>query len=302
MTMKAVAVAVVLLAAAPSMAATPAPVAAAAGTPQAAIDGLFAADRGFGAAAAKTDLVAGLSAMLDADVVMPLPTGSLARGKAAVMAAFQASPTALTSSTEWAPLGGGLSADGQHGFTFGYVTTRTPGKPDRPGKYLSYWVKRPEGWRVAAFKRLGRPAGEVSTAALTPVLPTQLVAPNRDTSTIAAYRTSLTAAEKGFSDEAQKIGLGPAFAKNGTSTAINLGRGPGFTIGSENIGREVAAGAPPLVWGADDALVASSGDLGVTWGRIRVVGPAPAGTPGEIPFFTIWRRESLDAPWRYVAE
>lgn len=301
--MKAVAVAVVLFAAAPAMAATDAPVAApATATPQGAIDELFATDRAFGAAAAKTDLVAGLSAMFDADVVMPLPTGSLARGKAAVMAAFQASPTASTSSTEWAPLGGGLSADGQHGFTFGYVTTRTPGKPDRPGKYLSYWVKRPEGWRVAAFKRLGRPAGEVSTAALTPMLPAQLVAPNGDAATLAAYRASLTLAEKGFSDEAQKIGLGPAFAKNGASTAINLGRGPGFTIGSENIGREVAAGAPPLVWGADDALVASSGDLGVTYGRIRVVGAVPAGTSGEIPFFTIWRRESPDAPWRYVAE
>lgn len=301
--MKAVAVAVVLLAAAPSMAATDAPVAAAAtATPQAAIDELFAADRAFGAAAAKTDLVAGLSAMFDADVIMPLPTGSLGRGKAAVVAAFQASPTASNSSTEWAPLGGGLSADGQHGFTFGYVTTRTPGKPDRPGKYLSYWVKRPEGWRVAAFKRLGRPAGEVSTAALTPMLPAQLVAPNGDATMLAAYRTSLTSAEKGFSDEAQKIGLGPAFAKNGTATAINLGRGPGFTIGSENIGREVAEGAPPLIWGADDALVASSGDLGVTFGRIRVVGPVPEGARSEIPFFTIWRRESPDAPWRYVAE
>ena len=49
-------------------------------TPQAAVDELLAADRAFSAASAKTDLVSGLAAMFDADVIMPLPNGQFAEG------------------------------------------------------------------------------------------------------------------------------------------------------------------------------------------------------------------------------
>jgi len=272
-------------------------------TPQAAVDGLLAADRAFAAAAAGTDVATGLSAMYDADVVVPLPGAAFARGKAAAVAALRANPANAAGRATWAPVRGGVSADGRHGFTFGFMTVAEPGKPDRGLKYLAYWVKRPEGWRVAAYKRAPRGPGEASAAMLPPALPARLVPPVEDAGAVAEHRASLDAAERAFSDESRTIGLGPAFAKYGRPDAMNMGRGPGFTMGAEAIGREIgSSGTPPVEWAPDDLLVASSGDLGVTWGMIRPLGAAPAGMPAAIPFFTVWQRAGAGEPWFYVAE
>ena len=56
-------------------------------------------------------------------------------------------------------------------------------------------------------------------------------------------------------------------------------------------------------WGPENTIVAASGDFGVTLGYIHRNKPAADGkvAPGQ-PFFTIWRRESRTAPWRYIAE
>jgi hypothetical protein len=246
--------------------------------------------------------VEGLSAMFDADVVMPAGP-KLVRGKADAMAALRANPANLASRATWTPVRGGISADGRHGFTYGYTTTEEAGKPKRHGKYLAYWVKRSAGWRVAAYRRVPRPEGEVSLAPMAPALPRRLVAPVTDEAAVAKYRQSLDRAERAFSDRAQVIGLGPAFAENGSKDAMNMGQGPSFTIGAENIGRMLAQGPQvPLAWAPDGVLVASSGDLGVTWGTIRRAETAPAGEPAAFPFFTIWRRADAGDRWLYVAE
>src|SRR4029077_20234562 len=127
-------------------------VAGGAATPQSGRDELLAADRAFAAASAGTDLVSGLSAMFADDVVIPMPPGQFVDGKTAVVAALRANADNLTSRTEWTPVRAGISADARHGFTFGYMTIRRKDGDDLPLKYLSYWVKQPAGWRVAAFK------------------------------------------------------------------------------------------------------------------------------------------------------
>jgi hypothetical protein len=55
---------------------------------------------------------------------------------------------------------------------------------------------------------------------------------------------------------------------------------------------------PKLAWKADGALVAPSGDLGLTWGKIL----ASDNARSTIPFFTVWRRNGTDGEWLYVAE
>jgi hypothetical protein len=142
-----------------------------------------------------------------------------------------------------------------------------------------------------------------------PSLPDKLVAPSTDAAAREAFEKSLISAEKAFSDEAQKIGLGPAFTKYGLPDAMNMGA-PGdavFLIGSEAIGKSIGAGQPTdssaVSWSADSAIVASSGDFGVTFGYIRQNAPSDASpAPAAVPFFTIWRRASPTAPWRYIAE
>lgn len=272
-------------------------------TPEQAADELLAADRAFAAAAAGVDMVTGLSAMFDAQVVMPLPGGQFARGREAAIAALRANPFNAASRVEWAPVRAGISADGRHGFTFGFLTTRGDDGSVRPGKYLAYWIRTPQGWRAAAYKRVPRPEGEVSTALLAPALPARLVPAAPGAVAAERHRESLRAAEQAFSDEAQRIGLGPAFQRNGSADAMNMGAGPGFTLGAEAIGGAMPPGATsPVSWHADDALVAGSGDLGVTWGVIRPNQAPAAGQPAGSSFFTVWRRAGADGRWLYIAE
>ena len=105
-------------------------------TPQAVLDELLAADRAFAAQAATLDPVAGITAMLDDEAVMPLPGKGILSGKAAVAEAFRASPAFKDGHVTWAPVRGGISADGTQGFTYGFLTVGSgddaDGEPLRP--------------------------------------------------------------------------------------------------------------------------------------------------------------------------
>lgn len=276
--------------------------------PQSMVDELLATDRGFAAAAAKTTAVPALAAMFADDVVMPTPNADFARGKENAIAALNTSPDNAQGRLDWAAIRGGVSADGQHGFTFGYMTLQRPDNTRIPIKYLSYWVKRGGVWRVAVYKRARAEQSPATRDVMAPALPLHLVPPTSDSALIAMHKASLEAAEKAFSDEAQKIGVGAAFAKHGSADAVNMGPSnqPMFTVGAEQIGAAIGPGGPtdsaPIAWAADaGSLVASSGDLGVTFGFIRPHKPQP-GRPAANPFITIWRRAGPNDPWRYVAE
>ncbi len=73
---------------------------------------------------------------------------------------------------------------------------------------------------------------------------------------------------------------------------MNMGGGPGFTIGAEAISAGVdpsGAATSPLHWSTTRALAASSGDLGVSMGVIHRNTPSTDGRPDSFSFFTIWR-------------
>jgi ketosteroid isomerase-like protein len=269
------------------------------------VDELLAADRAYSAASAKTDIIAGLTPMFSPKVIMPVPGAApkFADGIEQVVAAIKANPANNGARLEWTPIRGGISADGQHGFTFGFMTIQRADATDAPAKYLSYWLRQTAARKDGAYKRAGRPDGEVSMALMTASLPTKMVPPSNDAATVAAFSKSLGDAEQAFSDEASVIGLGPAFLKYGRDDAMNMGREPGFTFGREAISKSVDpgnTGPSQLVWKSDHSvMVASSGDLGISIGWIhRKSDPNGAG----FPFFTVWRRESPTAPWRYIAE
>jgi ketosteroid isomerase-like protein len=276
-------------------------------TPRSAVDELLAADRAFSASSSRTDLVNGLTAMFADDVVIPSPPGLFVEGKPAVVAMLRANPDNARSRTEWTPVRGGVSADRQQGFTVGFMTLRRPDDTMLRLKYLAYWVKHAEGWRVAAYKRARAGDAAPPLALMEPALPMQLVPPSTDAAAIARHRDSLDHAERAFSDAAQTIGLGAAFARFGSADAVNLGGAsdPGLVVGAENIAGLVAAGQPSsgstLSWAPDKVIVASSGDLGVTIGTIHPNSPI-AGQPASFPFFTIWRRADPSGHWRYIAE
>lgn len=266
-------------------------------TPAAVADELLAADRAFAGAAAQRDLVAALTAMFDDEVIMTSPNG-LVTGRAAVEEALRGNPANATSRVTWSPVRVGVSADGAHGFTFGTMTMTLADGTERPAKYMTYWIKRDGVWRAAAYKRAQAGPGEPA-AMMPPSLPEQLVPVSTSKAHLDALVDGLRAAEQSFSDEAQQIGVGPAFKKFGRPDAVNMGPpGPGFVVGADAIGDGMPPGPTTITWNAERALVASSGDLGVTFGYIRL----KDGSRPPIPFFTIWRRDSPASPWRYIAE
>lgn len=268
---------------------------------------LLAADRAFSAASARTpDLSSGIGSMFADDVVMQVPGNRLIEGKQRAIDFLRAAPDAQ-GRAEWTPIRGGVSADGRHGFTFGYMTVHQKDGSRAPMKYMGYWIEGADGWRVAVYKRRPRPAGDVALTMMPPAVPLRTVQPSNDAAAVETFRKSLDAAERAFSDEAQAIGIGPAFTKFGSADAVNMGgqQDAAFTVGSEAIGNAIGAAYPqgvsPVSWAPEKVIVASSGDLGVTIGWIRPNKPA-ADKPVAIPFFTIWRRASPSDPWRYVAE
>jgi ketosteroid isomerase-like protein len=264
------------------------------------VDDLLAADRAFSEqAASDADPLAAFGAMLTEDVIFPNVRQGHVRGKAAVLEMLRANPNYGGPAT-WRPIRGGVSADGSHGFTLGYFDMAA-GDPARRGRrYLAYWVKRPEGWRVAAYRQLIRGPGEKLIDALPPSLParTSPLLP-----AVADSAASVRAAEQAFSDRAQQAGLRAAFTEFGRPDSINMTAPTGFAVGNQAIGANMPDAPPsPVRWSADHALAAPSGDLAITFGYIHSNGPVPAGQPDRLPFFTIWRRDAPDQPWRYIAE
>lgn len=285
----------------------PSGVAAAAPSPAAQLAELVEADKAFATAAKNRLLPDAIGAMLAEDAAMPARGDKpFLRSRAEIVAYLQANPASATARATWTPVRGGISVDGRHGFTAGFIELTQADGTKQPGKYMTYWARTPDGWRALAFKRAPRPEGPVDTGFRALGLPdvaawTGVTAP--------ASPESLLAAERAFAAHAQVIGVGPAFAEYGRADAVNMGAGAGFTEGAAAI----AAGFDPepqpgraIDWGPDFALVAPSGDLGVSFGRIvakqRPAGLAPDAPIPASPFFTIWHRDTPEAPWRYIAE
>jgi hypothetical protein len=274
-------------------------------SPQAALDSLLAVDRAFARAAADTNAVTALAAMFSPDVYLRAPGDQLIEGKDRVIETLRTNPANLQAHLTWAPVRGGISADGQHGFTYGYMEARLPDSTVTPFKYLAYWVRGAEGWRVRAYRRAPR-ARAGGAAMMPPALPPRMVPITTDSATVRGYALELDRAERAFSDEAQRIGVGRAFVLYGSPDAMNFG-GPGDTnlvisaaaIGGV-IGFDDSTTGASLSWAPDHVVVASSGDLGVTIGFIDQ--NASTARPRRIPFFTVWRRGSPAEPWKYVAE
>jgi ketosteroid isomerase-like protein len=268
---------------------------------------LLAADRAFAEASARTEVAAGVAPMFSADVVMPVP-GGFARGRDSALAAIRANPANKGARLSWTPVRVGVSADGLQGFTLGYATLHGADGATTPAKYLTYWVKGPDGWRAAVYRR-SRAGGSARPTTLPPALPARGVAPSGDSGAIGRFRESLDTSERAFSRDAQKIGLQAAFARYGSADAMNMGGAARatFVTGADSIGTVVAEGEPAtgssVSWAPDQGvIVASSGDLGVTIGTIVTNEPDSTGATVSFPFFTVWRRATPDQPWRYVAE
>ena len=106
--------------------------AGAADTPQSAFNRLIEADRGFSAAGSGKSAVDAVLEMFADDVTVPGPKFAFVQGKDKALEVLKANPDNVTGKLEWAPIRGGISADGLHGFTFGYMTMQKTGRYRTP--------------------------------------------------------------------------------------------------------------------------------------------------------------------------
>ena len=268
-------------------------------------DSLLAADQGFAAAASSRSASEAIDAMITDDVVLfAVPAPTQARNRKQAIEVLHQAFGSDEGKLSWTPVRAGISADGTQGFTYGFMDRAVAGKPPALGKYVAYWTRRPEGWRVAALKIVPRPEGKVSAALRPPALPAKMVAPG-PAARAARYRAEIDRRERAFSDYAQVSSLGAAFRRFGSKDAINVGGEADFTYGNDAIAEAQGGDAPkpsPLRWAPDGVIAASSGDLGVTYGYLVRNGPTPPGRLARIPWLTVWRRASTKDPWLYVAE
>lgn len=257
-------------------------------------------------ASAKSDLITGIGAVFATDVAMMAPTGII-DGSQKAIDALKANPANAGAKAEWIPARVGISADGRHGFTAGFMTIRRADASVNSAKYLAYWEKQADGWHALTYKRV--PAKTTPGAVeVTYLLPKAIVATKRDAAAIDRDRETLAEAERSFSKDAQTMGIGPAFKKYGSPDAMNLG-GPDtvtFLRSNQDIGDSVGGGSPantsPVNWGPEKTIIAASGDFGVTIGYINRNQPLADGkpAPGQA-FFTIWQKDAAGV-WKYIAE
>ena len=194
-----------------------------------------------------------------------------------------------------------LSADGSQGFTAGRTTVPS-GDSTRHGKYLAYWRRDPEGWRLWAIV-----ANPSPSAPDTP--PDSGVARARGGGTPRAAATpdALETADSAFSALSESAGVGPAFREFAEPAALTLmGPGHGMVWGDSAIGAYFGSAIPAtdgLAWTPRVAHLAPSGDLGFTIGD-AIYRHAPAGGPEQrfyTKYLTVWRRQA-DGRWRYAAD
>ena len=268
---------------------------------------LLAADRALGAAAPTRSYREAFAALFADDAIVPSPAqGRFAEGREQVLELLLRDTLNARSRVAWQPVRAGVSADGSHGITIGVMSVTRPDGQTLDFKYLAYWQRGAAGWRAQVWRRVPRASGEFGPMADAPWLP-RLQAPRTlDGDALARARRELQGMEQVFSDSAARVGIGPAFEALGADDAWHLGAPtqPGFTRGNRVIAQSVQGNAPPgsspVTWSAERAILAPSGDLGVTLGYIVPNQPGPDGTRRPFPFFTIWRREA--GGWKYIAE
>src|SRR5688572_33249511 len=90
--------------------------------------------------------------MFASDVAMPTPTG-VVYGSQKAIDALRANPANTGARVVWTPARVGLSGDGRHGFTAGFMTVHRADGAVQAAKYMAYWEKQSAGWRVLAYKR-----------------------------------------------------------------------------------------------------------------------------------------------------
>lgn len=214
------------------------------------------------------------------------------------IAARPSPPVELT----WWPVYVEVAASGDLGYTTGPYVLRETGPGQRGetqnGYYLTVWRRQADGaWKVVADLGATTPPPAGSDAAGAGVEHGRIGggAPGGQGSAerAEAAQHALLAADRGFGGDATVHGARAAYMAVIADEARFYRDGAPPAVGREAVGRLLGAYAQRSTsWEPTAAVVASSGDLGYTYGKTAVMGP---GRPGRIRqpglYFRVWERQ-----------
>lgn len=260
---------------------------------------LFLAQQQAAARAASGDYVGAVSAAIAPQGFYNSALATLGRGPEAARTFLLRDTLNARSRAVWSVVRMDVSADGNDGYTYGYLDVIRPNGETQPGAYKAYWRRGAGGtWQILALGRGRREPGPVSDLLTSAPRSTRVYKSWLMRDTTAAWAT-LKAAEVAFSDSSA-TNIRAAFMSFAEPDAGKVD-GARYVFGREAIG-EGFRNPPPsfngIAWHAEWGTVSGSNDLGFNFGP---VGQRNSTAESVGRFFTIWRRQA-DGTWLYVVD
>ena len=189
------------------------------------------------------DPVAGIAAMFDAEAAMPLPARASSSARRCCDRGVPRQPRLQGRARHLDP-GPRRHLGRRHAGLHLRLPRRSAGAIPRrrERKYLAYWVQRPDGWRVVAYRQQvrARPA-RCRRTMLAPSLPAFTAEPNADA---ADHRQSnqeaLPPPRRASPTVPRIVGLKAAFREYGRPDAMNMYGGAGFAFGLDASHRRIS--------------------------------------------------------------
>jgi ketosteroid isomerase-like protein len=272
----------------------------------AARDSLLAADAARGDVATRQGLANALPTWLDSGVVYLRSGAPILYGRAAALTvSSDAAPERST--YQWRPLGGGVSVDGQGGYTYGIATTAVPnaegGPTVRLDRYLAFWRRGQDHlWRVIAYADVGGPPPGPNVQIPSAEFPPALAIPRgRRADAVRHVRE----ADSAFALAADLQGTGIAFAAYVAPQGVVFS-GSEIVIGTDAVRAlydEQQRAGGTLNWRPVYADAVESGDLGWTVGEYVFTGRGMNGSVVQRfgKYLTIWKKQP-GGEWRFVVD
>jgi ketosteroid isomerase-like protein len=269
-------------------------------------DSLFAIDAARGEAATRQGFASAAGVWLDSSAVYLRAGAPIVYGRAAALSILTDATTEHPA-YQIRPLGGGISRDGQGGYTFGVTTTALPnvdGPPTvRSDRYAAFWRRDRDGvWRIVAYAEIGG-APVASTVQIPSAdLPPSLVIPRGRRSDAARQ---VRQADSAFALLADLQGTGIAFASYVAPQGVVFS-GPEIVIGTDAVRAlfdEQQRAGGTLNWRPVYADAVNSGDLGFSIGEYVFTGRGANGTVVQRfgKYLTIWKKLP-GGEWRFVVD
>lgn len=269
---------------------------------------LFAADAAHTAAIEQLGPVDGLVRPMAGNAVYLAPGIDLVRGRHDIREALAAEyPDPEHTSLARTLLGGDVSADGNFGFTFGWLYRTFADGNFSYGAYVAVWQREDgEDFHIAAY--FSRPS--VRRVPVREGFPLLLTGPGAGgvphADAMEELRRSVIAADTAFAALSVEQGTSIAFPTYASPDFLLI-FGGNFVglIGQQEIADAYAGWTPAEVldWTPVYAGAAASGDLAYTVGNAVDSYTMPDGTVlrGYSKYLTLWARDA-DGAWRFIAD